>query len=92
MPLPADDTLAGGDNTASSSTSAPVGNLSIGEVLEKFKSLGQEAQAEEAEGSDEEEGDGEVEVAGGVEGDAKKKKKKKKKGKSKAGATIAKLQ
>lgn len=99
MPLPQDDTLPE-DNTASTShTQAPPSELSAGEVLEKFKQLGVDAQAEDNEDDDEEDGDEEEGVAGpsgtgateGAGGEGGKKKKKKKKAKGKASKAVAKL-
>lgn len=98
MPLPQDDTLPV-ENVASSSRSTNT-NLepSAGEVLDKFKQLGDEAAEEEDEEDDDDEpeniagpssaGAGGEEGAGGEGG---KKKKKKKKGKGKASKAVAKL-
>jgi len=96
MPLPQDDTLPQGTTAGSSSTNAPPSEMSTGEVLEKFKQLGDEAAAEDEEDDDDAEGDagdaaegeGATEGAGGEGG---KKKKKKKKSKSKASKAVAKL-
>ena len=97
MPLPQDDTLPKGAEASGSHTSAPLGELSSSEMLEKFQKLGQEAAAEEEDEDDEgEDGpdDGEVQDVGGPSGsgaggEGKKKKKKKKKGK--ASKAVAKL-
>lgn len=96
MPLPQDDILPQGNAASSSNTNAPPSEMSTGEVLQKFKQLGDEAAAEEDEDEDDAEGDaGEAaEGGGGAEGaggEGGKKKKKKKKSKSKASKAVAKL-
>ena len=84
MPIPADDTQEKDGEGSSSHTAA---GDSTQEILQRFKRLGEEASAEEAEGDhdddeddDDAEEDGEAAGAAGpsTNGDGKKKKKKKK--------------
>jgi len=99
MPVPPDDALPVGNPSSSSNTLVPA---STAELLDRFRQLDVDAQAEEAdvdEDGDEEDGEDDVEddregangQIGITTGDSGKKKKKKKKAKGKASKAVAKL-